>query len=155
MTWFLNAPQGDESGKVRFDVLPYCANGGLDIGCGPSKVWPTMVGIDSGVDTQLFGIQMKPDMLVKDAAKLSMFADDHMPCVFSSHLLEHIADYQGALREWWRIVKPGGHLVLYLPHKDLYPNIGQPGSNPDHKHDFVNDDIVDSAGWRFPTGRCW
>jgi hypothetical protein len=27
--------------------------------------------------------------------------------------------------------------VLYLPHRDLYPNIGTEGANPDHKHDFV------------------
>lgn len=150
MTWFLNAPQGHESAKVRFDVLPYCAAGGLDVGCGPAKVWPTLVGLDSGIDTALFGIQMKPDMVIKDATRLAMFADNYMPCVFSSHLLEHIVDYQAALREWWRIVKPGGHLVLYLPHADLYPNIGQPGSNPDHKHDFRNEDIVDFFRLAFP-----
>jgi ADP-heptose:LPS heptosyltransferase len=32
--------------------------------------------------------------------------------------------------------------VLYLPHRDLYPRIGTPGSNPDHKHDFHPEDIV-------------
>jgi ADP-heptose:LPS heptosyltransferase len=66
-----------------------------------------------------------------------MFADDSLDFVFSSHLLEHIEDFEAALREWWRVVKPGGHLCLYLPHKDLYPNIGTPGANPDHKHDFL------------------
>ncbi|MBA0088325.1 MAG: hypothetical protein HRJ53_25350, partial [Acidobacteria bacterium Pan2503] len=57
-------------------------------------------------------------------------------------LLEHIVEYQRALREWWRVVKKGGYLVLYLPHRDLYPNIGQPGANPDHKHDFAPEDIL-------------
>jgi hypothetical protein len=32
--------------------------------------------------------------------------------------------------------------VLYLPHKLFYPNIGQPGANPDHKHDFLPQDII-------------
>lgn len=150
MTWFINAPQGDEASKVRFDVLPWCAQGGLDVGCGPKKVWPTMVGVDSCIDTALFGIPMAPDMRVKDAAKLPMFASDFMPCVFSSHLLEHIEDYPAALREWWRLIKPGGTLVLYLPHRDLYPNIGQPGSNPDHKHDFVEQDIIDVFALAMP-----
>jgi ADP-heptose:LPS heptosyltransferase len=63
--------------------------------------------------------------------------------VFSSHLLEHIADYRAALREWWRLVKVNGYLVLYLPHRDLYPRIGEPGSNSDHKHDFAPEDILD------------
>lgn len=150
MTWNPNGPQGNESAKIRFDVLPYCAQGGIDVGCGPAKVWPQMIGVDSGIDTALFGIAMQPDMRIKDATRLRQFADGSMPCVFSSHLLEHIIDYQAALREWWRLVDVGGHLVLYLPHADLYPNMGQPGSNPDHKHDFRNDDIVDFCRLAFP-----
>lgn len=143
MTWFPDAPQGHESRKVRFDVLPYCT-AGLDIGCGPDKVWPHLIGIDSGKDTELFGISMKPDIVVNDAARLPLFASDSVQCVFSSHTLEHIQNYKDALAEWWRVVAPGGYLVLYLPHANLYPNIGQPGSNPDHKHDFMPADIIDA-----------
>jgi ADP-heptose:LPS heptosyltransferase len=65
-----------------------------------------------------------------------------MDFVFSSHLLEHLVDYEAALAEWWRVIKPGGYLCLYLPHKDLYPNIGTPGANADHKHDFLPADIA-------------
>lgn len=150
MSWKADGPQGNESDKIRFDVLPFCAKGGLDIGCGPHKVWPQMIGLDSGADTALFNIQMRPDMFIKDATNLRQFSDASMPCVFSSHLLEHIIDYQAALKEWWRLVETGGHLVLYLPHRDLYPRIGQPGSNPDHKHDFAPADIVDFCRLAFP-----
>lgn len=142
MTWYANAPQGFESDKCRFAVLPYLARGGLDIGCGPKKVWPHLIGIDSGKDTGLFGIPMKPDIALADASRLPLFADGAIENVFSSHLLEHIDRYMDALTEWWRVLKVGGHLVLYLPHADLYPNIGQPGSNPDHKHDFRPADIL-------------
>jgi predicted SAM-dependent methyltransferase/ADP-heptose:LPS heptosyltransferase len=143
MTWSLKNPQGFESAKIKYEVLPYLSTGGLDIGCGPEKVWPHLIGIDSQKDTSLFGIQMKPDIVLKNAAKLGMFADGAIENVFSAHLLEHITDHVAALREWWRVLKVGGHLILYLPHRDLYPQIGQPGSNPDHKHDFKNSDIVD------------
>lgn len=143
MVWDPRTSNGFESDKVKYDVLPYLLKGGLDIGCGPAKVWPHLIGIDSGKDTQLFGVRMKPDMVVPDAANLGIFADGSMESVFSSHLLEHITDWQAALAEWWRVLKVGGHLVLYLPHRDLYPRIGQPGSNPDHKHDFDEDQIVD------------
>ena len=74
--------------------------------------------------------------------RLPLFADESMDFVFSSHLLEHIENTQAALTEWWRVLKVGGYLVLYLPHAGLYPNIGEEGANPDHKHDFVPDDIT-------------
>lgn len=140
MVWRPEDPQGDEAGKVRFDVLPYC-NQGFDIGCGPTKVFPHLVGVDSMKDTTLFGVAMKPDLVVKDCARMAMFADGCVDTVFSSHTLEHLDEPRAALAEWWRLLSVGGHLVLYLPHRDFYPNIGQAGANPDHKHDFRPIDI--------------
>lgn len=141
MTWDIKNSQGFESDKIKFDVLPYLARGGLDVGCGPKKVWPHLIGIDSGKDVELFGVQMKPDIVVGNAEKLALFASESVEAVFSSHTLEHLDRWQAALAEWWRLVKVGGYLILYLPHRDFYPNIGQPGANPDHKHDFIPEDI--------------
>lgn len=142
MVWRAEDPQGGEALKIRYEVIPYMGSSNLDLGCGATKVWPTFVGVDSGKDSDLFGVEMKPDIVVASCERMPLFADGVMDCVFSSHLLEHIEDYKAALAEWWRLVKVGGHLVLYLPHRELYPNIGQPGSNPDHKHDFLPEDIV-------------
>lgn len=144
MVWRAEDPQGNEAAKVKYDVLPYTMGSLLDVGCGPRKLWPHALGVDSMLDSALFNIPMKPDIVVPDASRMRMFGDGFWDCVFSSHLLEHIVDYKAALAEWWRLVKVGGYLVLYLPHKDLYPNIGQPGSNPDHKHDFLPEDIIDA-----------
>ena len=143
MVWRIDDPQGNESGKVKYEIVPFTRGRGLDIGCGPYKAFPHFIGVDSGKDTELFGTQMRPD-LVTDCSDLSLFSDGSMDFVFSSHLLEHLDDYQAALHEWWRVTKLGGHMVLYLPHRDLYPNIGQDGANPDHKHDFVPDDIIEA-----------
>ena len=55
--------------------------------------------------------------------------------MFSSHLLEHLSEPLKALIEWARVIKDGGHLVLYLPDEDQYPKVGEPGANPDHKWD--------------------
>jgi ADP-heptose:LPS heptosyltransferase/predicted SAM-dependent methyltransferase len=140
MVWRATDPQGNEAAKCRYDLVPYLGTTCLDIGCGPHKVFPHFLGLDSGKDTRLFGIEMKPD-LVGDCERIPLFADGAFDTVFSSHTLEHIVDHQAALAEWWRLVKVGGHLILYLPHRDLYPNIGTEHGNPDHKHDFVNDDI--------------
>jgi len=40
--------------------------------------------------------------------------------VHSSHSLEHMNDPEDAIRRWWRLVKPGGHLVIVVPEEDLY-----------------------------------
>jgi ADP-heptose:LPS heptosyltransferase/predicted SAM-dependent methyltransferase len=143
MVWRAEDPQGNEAGKVKYDIVRYTRGRGLDLGCGSSKAFPHFIGIDDGKDTALFGIPVTPD-IVGDCMDLAMFADDSLDFVFSSHLLEHVQDFEAALREWWRVIKEGGHLVLYLPHRDLYPRIGQAGANPDHKHDFDNADIVDA-----------
>lgn len=152
MTWRADDPQGNEAQKVRYDIVPFTRGRGVDLGCGPVKAYPHMVGVDSCKDTALFGIEIKPDLLVDDCSSLAGIDDGYCDFAFSSHLLEHIPDYRGALREWWRIIKEGGYLVLYLPHRDLYPNIGQPGANPDHKHDFVPEDILDAL--RFDETVC-
>lgn len=139
MTWRPDVPadfQG-ETGKIRWLALPYCAGSGLDIGCGPWKIGPHAIGLDGAAQPGAGG-----PSLVMDCTDLSMFASNHWDFVFSSHFLEHVHDTAAVLQEFWRVVKPGGHLVLYLPHKDFYPNIGQYGANPDHKHDLVPADII-------------
>ena len=60
-----------------------------------------------------------------DCKKLELFASQSMDFVFSSHLLEHIEDAGAALKEWWRVIKHNGYLVLYLPDDELYPKMGE------------------------------
>ena len=38
--------------------------------------------------------------------------------MLGSHVLEHLADPLGALAEWRRIVRPGGHVLLVVPHSE-------------------------------------
>lgn len=142
MVWRAEDPQGSEAQKILWELPLYTRGRGLDIGCGPRKAYQHFIGVDSTIDHELFGTPIDPDIKIADAVDLSIFGDKSMDFVFSSHLLEHIKDYPKALAEWWRLIKPDGHLVLYLPHKSFYPNIGKEGANPDHKHDFMPDDII-------------
>lgn len=142
--WKIDDPQGNEAGKVAWDIVPFTRGIGIDLGCGPTKCFPHMLGVDSCVDTELFGIQMKPDVVVPDAAAIGdSIEDGSLDFVFSSHMLEHVVDPVAVLAACWKTLKPGGNLVLYLPHRDLYPNIGTYGANPDHKHDFVPADVIE------------
>lgn len=139
--WTPAVSDGYESLKIKWELVPYTRGYGLDLGCGARKPFPHFIGIDSNIDRTLFGAEAAGRNLTAECDKLPMFADESMDFVFSSHLLEHIEDFKSALAEWWRVLKNDGHLCLYLPHKDFYPNIGTPGANADHKHDFVPADI--------------
>lgn len=157
MVWRSDSQQGAEAAKVRFDLVPYMGGTVLDLGCGPAKIFPSknIIGVDNDVDAKLFGIKANPNIYA-DATKRLPFEDEYADTVFSSHLLEHADDYKATLKEWWRLLKVGGYLILYLPHADWYPNMGMPGSNPDHKHDFRNDDITKAmreVAWR--SGKGW
>lgn len=149
MVWSVHNSQCNESKKIVWEVAPYLAGRGLDLGAGDFRILPHAITVDN-MHHAMFGFNQKPDVMC-DVEDLSLFGSQSMDFVYSSHTLEHILDYKSALKEWWRIVKVKGYLILYLPHKDLYPNMGENGSNPDHKHDFVNQDIIDAmmevSGW--------
>ncbi len=145
MTWNPEDPEGNEAAKIRFEVVPYTRGTVLDLGCGPWKAFPHFMGVDNCDAVTRFGTQFTPDVQC-DAGDPAAFAETFnslsVDAVFSSHLLEHIEDAQAALAAWWDAIKVGGHLVLYLPHAELYPRMGEPGSNPDHKHDFLPSNII-------------
>jgi SAM-dependent methyltransferase len=104
----------------------YCRGKGLDVGYGGDPVVP---GVDGW------------DMENGDATYLKGVADNSYDFVYASHMIEHMADPQVALQNWWRVLKPGGHLLLYLPHRDLYEKRKELPSkwNFDHKHFFLID----------------
>lgn len=147
MVWKADNPQCNEARKCVWEVAPYLRGRGLDLGAGDFRILPHATTVDNMHHAQ-FGFNQKPDVLC-DVSTLSVFSSQSQDWVFSSHTLEHIEDTAAALKEWWRVIKPNGYLVLYLPHKDFYPNIGEDHANPDHKHDFVPDDVIAKMpnGW--------
>lgn len=46
------------------------------------------------------------------------FADGSWDFVLTSHVIEHFYDPMQALREWYRVVRPGGYVFLMVPHKE-------------------------------------
>jgi len=53
-----------------------------------------------------------------EADDLSGIAASTYDAVLSSHVLEHVANPIKALKEWRRVLKPNGILVLVIPNKD-------------------------------------
>jgi hypothetical protein len=61
-----------------------------------------------------------------------------------------MAEPRVALESWWRVLKPGGYLILYVPHRELYERRQTLPSrwNPDHRAFFPLDreDPPDTIG---------
>lgn len=55
---------------------------------------------------------------IPEATDLRGIEDKSYDCVFSSHVLEHVANPLRALFEWKRVLKDGGVLLLVVPHKE-------------------------------------
>jgi ADP-heptose:LPS heptosyltransferase/predicted SAM-dependent methyltransferase len=144
VTWRIDGPQGDEAGKIAWELPKWTRGRGLDLGCGPKQTYAHFIRVDNLTDARLFGQYIKPDIRVDTAEDLSVFSSESMDFVFSSHLLEHIAPERvvKTLKEWLRLIKIGGYLVLYLPDEDEYPKCGEAGANPDHKWNVNRDRLI-------------
>jgi predicted SAM-dependent methyltransferase len=142
LTWTRATSLGSEAAKIKWELPRYTRGTGLDVGCGKCKAFDRYIGVDDYSHTLLFGHQFKADVMCK-AENLHLFADRSLDFVFSSHLLEHMSDPGAVLKEWSRIVKDGGHLILYLPDEDEYPKVGEDGANPDHKWNVNYERIVE------------
>lgn len=127
------AYQQGETGKIRYEVLEYCVGSGLDCGCGSFKIHKNAIGLDGRPEWNGIPSQMN---IAADVRKLEMFAADAFDFVYSSHCLEDMDEPFRVLKRWWEVLKVGGHLVLYLPHPDLYQAAmlgDKHGANQHHK----------------------
>ena len=120
-----------ETAKIRERVMPYCEGTGIDLGCGSDKVRPEAIGVDL---RDLPGVNVREDA----SGKLAWVMDEQFDYVYSSHFLEHVERPLDCLREWARILKTGGYLILYLPHKDHYTEY-----NPEHKQFLTMEMVFD------------
>ncbi|MBQ9480097.1 MAG: class I SAM-dependent methyltransferase, partial [Selenomonadaceae bacterium] len=102
----------------------YCRGEGIDIGYGGDILTPDCAG---------WGFRNG------DAQYLSGIEDESFDFAYSSHCLEHMYDVRVALKNWFRVVRRGGYLLLAIPHRDLYEKKTQLPSrwNADHKHMFL------------------
>jgi predicted SAM-dependent methyltransferase len=107
-----------ETSKCRERLAPYCSGFGLDLGFGGDPIVPQAICFD--LHHPYARVGEHPQNLAGDARDLWMFWDNVFDFVFSSHLLEDFENTEAILREWMRVLKPGGNLVLYCPDEPTY-----------------------------------
>jgi len=113
----------------------YCNGIGLDIGFGGDLILPDARGWDFEHG---------------DAQYLEGLEAESFDYVYSSHTLEHVFDIKSTLKNWFKVLKPNGFLILYIPHRDLYEKKKELPSrfNPTHQRFFLidKDDPPDTVG---------
>jgi len=108
-----------ETGKIRQELLKtdYLKGDGIDLGCGIDKIKIDMIGFDMNLNPAPNSINAKGE-----AEDLSRYEDKHFDYVYSSHLLQLFVDTKSVIKEWLRVIKDGGYLILYLPDEQVYWN---------------------------------
>ena len=89
----------------------------LDIGCGTSRIivdLPAAVGLDVAF-RKLRWLRPLHRRVVQASCSTLPFPDDSFDAVINSEVIEHVADDASILREMYRILRPGGTLVLGTP----------------------------------------
>lgn len=161
MSWSITAPEGNETAKVHDRIAPFVWGHGCDLGCGCWKLkvqkspQTSCLGVDMGLSPQA----CQEADVIADVANLTMFKDECFDYVYSSHTLEDLPYPEAILREWWRLVKPGGNFILYLPltrkvakklgredWEGFYPNMGEDGANIWHQRDLEPQEVRDALG---------
>lgn len=109
-----------ETSQSRVLLAPFCRGLGLDMGFGGDAIVPSALTFDlakphagTGEDKQI---------LRGDCRDLSFICDEALDYIYSSHLLEDFSycDLADILKEWRRVLKPGGRLILNCPDQQRY-----------------------------------
>jgi predicted SAM-dependent methyltransferase len=130
-----------ETSKCRSRLAPYCEGYGLDLGFGGDAITPKAIRVDAPqpyADTGTDSVQ-----LGGDASELRWFRDGVLDYVYSSHLLEDFEDTEGVLREWLRVIRPGGNLIVFCPDEQLYRgHCNRTGLIPNENHSHADFSLV-------------
>ena len=120
-------------------ITRYFTGDGIDIGAGPDPLTQYVEFFPFITTVRAW------DTKDGDAELMASCNDNEFDFVHSSHCLEHMRNPDIALKNWLRILKPGGHLVVLIPEEDMYEQGTFPSTfNPDHKWTFT---IFKTSSW--------
>jgi SAM-dependent methyltransferase len=98
----------------------------LDIGCGLGmyvsqfrRFSDDVYGVDVDPDKVAQASQYLPNLRIAPAEELP-FDDECFDVILLNEVIEHVDDDRRTIREAYRVLAPGGHIIIYAPNR-LYP----------------------------------
>lgn len=128
-----------ETSKHRHLVEQYCRGNGVDLGSAGDPVVPWAIQVDLPSDEYHRYNVTRPEAAIhwRGSALDLPFKDSTLDWLHSSHLIEDFLDWTVPLKEWDRVLKPGGYLITAVPDRVRFRAAvarGQ-GDNLSHKHE--------------------
>lgn len=136
-----------ETSKYRDITVPWLIGSGCDIGCGNDPVLPRAICVDTDRESwdRYTSGEPYPENIHLPTGALSLpFKDASLDWVYSSHLLEDFEDWTPLLREWSRVIKPGGVMVILMPDRWLWKAAVEAGQPPNcaHRHEAIEGELT-------------
>jgi ubiquinone/menaquinone biosynthesis C-methylase UbiE len=114
----------------------YIKGKGIDIGCGSDII--THPSIKSVIP---YDLRQGNGELLKDIKK------NNFDFVHSSHCLEHLENWENGIKNWIRVCRVGGYVVIAIPDQYLYEhNIFPSIYNKKHNWTFTIDPKAEDLG---------
>lgn len=143
---------GEHRSRYRFACQFVAGKRVLDAACGTGfgAVMLASAGARSvtGVDLDLRTLSSEASttqrarmrFIVGDVASLPI-SGNSIDVVVSFETLEHVTTPADCVAEFWRVLSPGGTLILSTPNAFFYP--GGHSGNPYHVHEFTPQELLD------------
>lgn len=157
-------------GRLRRLFERYIPGGrALDVGCGRSlfadmntsfvfKVYSGDLNYDS-VHARAAEVPRQA-WAVFDASAVP-FGDGGFDAVFAGEVIEHVTDVRKTLTEWWRVLKPGGIVIITTPNRERLVAVAD-GLECPYSRDHLNEmsyreltrDLLPACGFEFIEQDC-
>lgn len=130
-----DCPKDTEGEAIRLMVSP--DDSVVELGCGFQKTVPHAIGvdrIDKGNPIPHVQGGLSQADVVADVSLPLPFESLNKDVVIARHILEHCIDSVETIKNWSKILKIGGKLIVAVPNQDMVNSIPL---NPEHVHAFT------------------
>lgn len=122
----------------------------VELGCGPKKTVPNAVGVDrvakGDKNAHVPGSSVAD--VEADVQEPLPFPEFSQDTVVARHVLEHCLDSIRTIKQWNKVLKSGGKLIVAVPDENVTQGIPL---NPEHVHAFSGESLktlVESCGFK-------
>ena len=129
-----------ETGRYRHLTAPYCTGCGVDIASQGAVVVPWAISYDLPHEEFMRYSNNNPPkgpIHLRGHANHLPFDDKSLDFVYSSHYIEDELDWIPIIKEWDRVIKIGGRMIILVPDKTLWKKYLDNGGVPNcsHRHE--------------------